>query len=734
MKILHLISGGDTGGAKTHVLSLLNDLNKSIPADLVCYMDGDFAQEAKARGIPTHIFPDSFRSGVKNTAELIKKGGYDLVHCHGSRANLTGSILKRRFDIPFISTVHSDYKLDYLGRPGARMTYGVLNTRALHNMDYCVCVSDKMRETLIGRGFEPNKLFPIYNGVDFSVPQPKVTRQEWLREINCPFTDDDIIVGIAARLDPVKDVATTVRGFAAAAKSNERLRLVVAGAGQEMEMLVSLARDLGVSEKVFFAGWVTNMPGYYAAVDINVISSISETFPYAVTEAARAKKPTVVSRVGGLPELIKQDETGMLFEPGDHKTLGKELNRLANDPALRKRLGEAVYEKAKREFSTEGTCRRQLEIYRGILKRRKQARNGVVICGAYGHGNAGDEAILAVLIKGLRSLDRDMPITVISKSAKRTRSEHGVGAIARGRPRKILRAFEGAVLYINGGGSLIQDVTSRRSLWFYLYTLSAAKKKGCRVYMYGCGIGPLEVDRDREYVTEILNSSVDVITLRDPDSLELLRELKVTKPEICLTADPVISSEPCPASETESFMLANGMEPDGKYILLGLRSWTGFGEKAPHIAAALRNAYEKQGLTPVFLPMNYDKDLEPSKFVADMAGIPYIMLPEIQSFELAIGLLSRMELVVAMRLHTLLYASCSGTPTVGISYDPKIASFAKYIGSRCISLEDADTASLSRLIESACNIECGGEYAAALSMLRTAEHKNLSIAEKLLEG
>ena len=329
MKVLHLISGGDSGGAKTHVLSLLKDLNANIQADLVCYMEGDFSREARDMGIPVTVLDGGFRAGIAGTRTVIETGNYDIVHCHGSRANLTGTILKRSFDIPFISTVHSDYKLDYLGRPLANLTYGQLNKISLRAMDYRVCVSDKMRETLIARGFDPNDLFAIYNGVDFSRPMPEISRAEWFEQIGCGFESDAVVVGIAARLDPVKDVATTVRGFAEAAKSCDKLRLIIAGDGQEMGMLRTLAQKLGVSDKVFFAGWLSDMEGYYASVDINVISSISETFPYAVTEAARAGIPTVASRVGGLPRLIIPDETGMLFEPGDHKTLGKCLLKTA---------------------------------------------------------------------------------------------------------------------------------------------------------------------------------------------------------------------------------------------------------------------------------------------------------------------------------------------------------------------------------------------------------------------
>lgn len=734
MKVLHLISGGDSGGAKTHVLSLLKDLNANIQADLVCYMEGEFSREAKAMGIPVTVFDGGFLAGLTGTRKMIETGGYDIIHCHGSRANLTGAMLKRAFDIPFISTVHSDYKLDYLGRPLADLTYGKLNKIALHAMDYRVCVSDKMRETLIARGFDPNDLFAIYNGVDFSRPIPEISRAEWFEQIGCGFESDAVVVGIAARLDPVKDVATTVRGFAEAAKSCDKLRLIIAGDGQEMGMLRTLAQKLGISDKVFFAGWLSDMEGYYASVDINVISSISETFPYAVTEAARAGIPTVASRVGGLPRLIIPDETGMLFEPGDHKTLGKCLLKTAENEQLRRKMGEAVRDKARREFSTESTCRRQLEIYNAVLRRRAQKRSGVVVCGAYGHGNAGDEAILKAIIDELRTIDKDIRITVVSKREKRTKALHGVNAVARWNMIALRRQLRQAKLFISGGGSLIQDVTSRRSLFFYLYTIIQAKKCGCRVQMYGCGIGPIDNERDRRWSASVMEKHVDVITLRDPDSIKMLKELNVTKPELILAADPVLNISSKPRAEAEAFLERCGIDPEGSYLCVSLRPWPGLADKLGDIAQALRYCHEKYGLTPVLMPMNYEKDLAVSQMAAEAANVPFAVLPDIEDAELAIAVMKKMKFVTAMRLHSLLYAACGAAPSVGISYDPKVSGFADYIGGCSIDLYSVTADSLKECIDSA----LGGSDTEArhikLECAKAKEKLNIAAAKRLLES
>ena len=733
MKILHLISGGDSGGAKTHVLTLLKDLNKHIQADLVCYMEGEFAEEARRLGIPTTVFSGGFSEGLSKTRERISQNGYDIVHCHGSRANLTGALLKDKFDIPFISTVHSDYKLDYLGRPLAAMTYGQLNKLALHRMDYRVCVSDNMRQTLIDRGFDPNDLFPIYNGVDFDRPKPEITRGQWLEQIGCGFTDDDIILGIGARLDPVKDVATTVRGFAEASKDCERLRLIIAGDGMEREMLEGLAAELGVSEKVFFAGWVTNMDGYYASVDINAISSLSETFPYAVTEAARAGIPTVASRVGGLPRLIIPGETGMLFEPGDARAMARGILALANDDRLRERTGRAVYEKARREFSTESTCRRQLEIYSTVLKRRSSRRSGVVICGAYGHGNACDEAILKSIADELRTLDPDMRITVISKKPRHTRTVHGLNAVRRSSFIKLRRELRRAKLFISGGGSLIQDVTSRRSLWFYLYTISLAKKYGCKVQMYGCGMGPLNYRMDNRRAAKVIEKNVDIITLRDPASLNLLGALAINKPRIGIAGDPVLNLRGKSDADARQFLMDAGIDPDGSYICLSLRPWPGFQDKIGELASALRRCSEKHGLTPLFMPMNYDKDASACHLLAREAGVPYKMIPRTDDVELDIAIVRQMKMVIAMRLHGLLYAVSGEVPAVGVSYDPKVSGCASYLGVRSIDMEKVTAENLSEAIESALADRGTDKLKKRLAEVRRAEKLNLEAAQSLLE-
>ena len=436
MKVIHLISGGDSGGAKTHVLSLLQNLNKTITAQLVCFRDGPFADEARAMGIPTMICGGNNVFRVRRQlTDYIHQGGYELIHCHGCRATMSGALLRKTTGLPVVTTVHSDYRLDYMGRPLSHLTFGTINAYALRQLDYRIGVSDAMVDLLISRGFPADRFYAIYNGIDFTPAPPQGDRLSYLRSLGADVDADSVVVGIAARLNPVKDMSTLIQGFAAGYKKCPRLRLVIAGDGEEREKLGNLARELGVEKQVTFAGWISGgMDRFYAALDINALPSLSETFPYALTEGARFHLATVATAVGGIPYLIDSSVNGFLIPPGDWQALGEHLAALGNDDALRRDMGEKLYEKASTQFSIQKTVDTQLHIYQEILRRHsrpKKDRDGVVICGAYGRGNAGDDAILEAILQEMRSIDPDMPVLVLSKDPKSTRLTYRVQAVHR---------------------------------------------------------------------------------------------------------------------------------------------------------------------------------------------------------------------------------------------------------------------------------------------------------------
>ena len=737
MKVIHLISGGDSGGAKTHVHSLLSGLSKEIDVTMVCFMDGPFTEEARALGISVTVMPGNniFRT-FRQLKKFVLDGNYDLIHCHGARGNLMGAMLKNAVKLPVITTVHSDYRLDYLGRPLSRLTYGTINTVCLRKMDYRIGVSDAMVDLLIDRGFAPGRMFSIYNGLDFSPRPVKVPKEQYLQEAGLSVEEDSVVVGIAARLDPVKDVGTLVRGFAKAHEACPNLRLLIAGDGQQRQELEVLSRELGIENVCRFLGWISDVDSFYNAIDVNSLTSLSESFPYSLTEGARAGLPTVSSKVGGVPYLIESGVTGLLFPAGDADALSEQLIKLARQPELRERLGRAIYRKAAVDYSLDRTISTQLEIYRSVLRRshRPAGRDGVLVCGAYGRGNAGDDAILEAILTEIRSIDPDMPVWVLSRNPKNTMHAYRTDAIYTFAVPKFLRRMSKTKLYINGGGSLMQDATSHRSLWFYLFTLSAAKRLGNKVMMYGCGIGPIHDAQNRKRAAKVLQKRVDAITLRDTNSADELKDLGVDRPLIRMAADPTVIL-PADNQETiDAVMETRGLDPKGHYIGFGLRPWPGYEQHVAALARAADYAYETYGLTPVFLPIEPKHDVAAARKVAELTTAPCKVLDDLGSSGHTIGLFARMEIVVSMRLHALVFSAGQGVPLVGVVYDPKVSSFLQYIGQDLfLDLKDAQPEALEHLIDQAAERREDKAFRLeSVQKLRALERCNRETAAELL--
>ena len=704
MKIMHLISGGDAGGAKTHVISLLEELSKRNEVELVCFVEGPFAQEAREKGINTRILKKrSLPHVARNLKKYLKNKQFDILHCHGAKANVA-SMLMGRASCPILSTIHSDPRLDYMSRPVANWTIGLMNRVALRIRDGWVAVSDAMKERMAGRGYDAGRMQVIYNGVAFPKKLVCKPRQEYLESLGLDWNESNVIYGIAARIDPVKDMTTLVKAFSETVKAAPNARLLIAGIGDQEQEIKELAQKLCPPGTVHFAGWVGDMNSFYHALDVNMLTSISETFSYAITEGARMHCATICTPVGGLPKVVIDGQTGYLVAVGDHETMASRMIALARDPGLRAKLGSAIYEKVKSEFSVESMTVQQEAIYRTVLNRRERAAKapyGAVICGAYGKGNAGDDAILVSMIRQLRQQDPDLPITVMTRKPRQTAVQTGVSTVHIFNILAAGRIMKKSRLYISGGGSLIQNATSTRSLWYYLYSIRQAKRAGCKVMMYGCGIGPVSGERIQAKTGRILDECVDLITLRDRESLETLRSFGVQKPRVCVTADPALLMEGDTAA-AERYLQQSGLNPEGHYSLFVLRPWDGTQEKLAAISAAADYGWEKYGLAPLFYTLEPDRDEEITRTAAAMVKAPCQVLKPVSDGATLCGLMGMMDVVVSMRLHALVFACARQTPVAAISYDPKVSGFMSYLGSDCcVELERVSEAGLKTLLDRA---------------------------------
>lgn len=305
----------------------------------------------------------------------------------------------------------------------------------------------------------------------------------------------------------------------------------------------------------------------------------------------------------------------------------------------------------------------------------------VLISGYYGFHNIGDEAILKSIITALRQEKPDIKITVLSNDIEHTKNTYNVDAINRWNVAKIYLELLKSDGLISGGGSLLQDVTSSRPITYYTAIMKLAKLARKPVFIYAQGVGPISEDKNKKAVKKILNR-VNYITLRDKESLDLVKSIGVTK-EIDIVPDPVMGFS-IDGFESNICDKYNGL----KYITVSVRDWekatTNFLEKI----AKSCDEIVASGTSVVFIPMHGEHDYKTSKKVVNMMTEKADIFDYNASIEEKILCIKNSKLMIGMRLHALIFAATVNIPMIGISYDPKIDSFLDIVNQPCIGSVD----------------------------------------------
>jgi len=751
-----MISGGDKGGAKTAVFSLLMALGEKIDITVACFTEGVFYQEVQELPVKSVLFKQRFRYDLtilRRLARYIRAEGFDIVHAHGARANFICSILKPFVKVPYVTTIHSDYKLDFTDKLYKKIVYTALNVMALKRMDYYIGVSDAFRGMLVERGFDTGRVFSVHNVVEAERAKDFVPKAEFLarfgldgagrRLSSAAFSDSGgqpILVGIIGRFDHVKGHDIFLRAAAEICKRRDDVRFLLAGEGSEEANLRKMVRTLGIAERVVFCGFVTDIFSFINAIDINVCASRSESFAYMLHEGALMKKPAVSTHVGGIGELIIDGQTGTLVPDGDFRALAASIENYIENPALGAKHGAALYDHAVTFFSKERMQARSLEIYQTILTEEKRTHRvfDVMLHGYYGYANSGDDALLDAVLKSLRAERSDLSILVLSRAPADTMRDYGVFSIYRYNLRKVRKYMKRTRLIVYGGGSHIQDITSTRSLMYYTLLLHWAKRLGMRAMLYGNGIGPITGVRNIVRARRALEVC-DYVSLRDPESYAFVKRMGVVNPNVAVSVDPVFALD-APGASAQDAQIATGGNlpstdfplqetytrspdfpklnaagvmqsaafgiPDASgnagYFAVSLRPWP---HNAPHfvetIANVINHTSATYGLVPILIPMQLDNpnDLTILRSVARLLHGDYVLLPRVFRYDEIMDVLAHATFAMCMRLHALIYAVGVGVPIIGLVYDPKVANFVAYMNQDAVMDTSApDEATLQGMI------------------------------------
>ncbi len=734
MKVLHLISGGDSGGAKTHLFSLLDKLKGLAEVRVGCLMEGVFYREIQDRDIDNVLFRQKNRfdlSVVNEIADMINNEKFDVFHVHGARANFVASFVMQKINIPTITTVHSDYLLDF-DMFVKKLVFTNLNKYSLKKIPYYIAVSDNFKDMLIERGFRPNSIYTVYNGMDFSsVPTAVTPKEEYAKKHGFTYDENKVYVGIAARFDKVKGVDVFIKAAGEVLKSNDNVEFLIAGDGVEKENLTMLANSLDDTGRIRFLGFEKDIYGFLNIIDINCLTSLCESFPYSMLEGAAMGKPMVASRVGGIPSLVVSGETGELFESGDYEQMACELLKLAKDEKYRAALGENIKKRATTLFTNDNFAKTHMKIYESIVADYHDEKDyDFAVSGYYGFNNNGDDALLLALCEDIKKEKENARILVLSNRPEETKKVYRTDAINRMNVFGLIKYMKKSKVLLSGGGSLLQDETSSKSLWYYLLVIKIAKMCKMKVMQFANGFGPVTRKANKKLTARVINTCVETVTLRDEASESAMRDIGVKIP-IEVTSDPAMLLKGADEKHIANLFEKENI-PMGEYISVSVRDWKKNADDfVPNCAKALKDVAEKHSLNVIFVPMQYPNDVQISHRIAELIGERAYVPKKHVTIDEAIGIIGNARLNVAMRLHAMIYAASCTVKTVALRYDPKIDGFMDYVGFEdVVDVETIEPEELKLAMESALNRKCANNCEVLKAKAKINTKRAIELADK----
>lgn len=688
MKIIMALASLDIGGAETHVVELSKEIKRRGHDVVMISGGGVYQKEIEDFGIKHYTVPLKSRN-YKNIIKaygmikkIIKAEKPDLVHSHARIPSFIIGLVHKSMHKSFVyvTTVHGAFDTSFVVR-----TLTCWGEKTL-------AVSEDLKNYLIKYYDVPQRdIYISINGIDSGKFNKDISGDNAAKELSLnegakhivyvSRLEDDVCAPAYAVIDKMSKINEAVPG----------VEFVIVGGGGAYENVKEKAHKVNEAlgrRAVILAGQRTDVNELLATADVCV--GVSR----AILEPMAMEKLCVIAGQEGYIGILSEDNLAEAIDcnftcrkcaPINGDILADDIIKLfnmTNEEAQR----TAAFAKnvVDTRYSITKMADDNMNMYVNAVK--DHVPNTVMV-GYYGYGNRGDDALLAAILVDMEKASPTFSPIVLSRNPKRTGEYYGVKSINRFNIFAIIRAMKNAKVFIAGGGSLIQDVTSTRSLMYYLYCLRAAKKHGLKVMLYANGIGPVNKHDNRKKAAEVLNT-VDVITLRDSDSAEVLKDLNVTNPKITVTGDAAFGLEECDEKGAKEVLAKYGVT--GKFFAVSVRNINsdngefikGFAQMTDYIA-------DRYQMTPVFVPMQFTKDKKISMDIIAHMKSKACFIDENIDVAKIMGLVGCSDTVIAVRLHMLVFGAAMGVPVLGINYDPKVKSNILSLGlGECIEPHD----------------------------------------------
>ncbi len=679
------------GGAETHIYELAAALKKNGHSVTVVSAGGKYAEMLENVGV-SHVTlplasknPASVVKAYRGLKKLIKSEDFDLVHAHARIPAFVCGLLQKELKFRFVTTAHWVFKVTPLWK------------RIANWGDKQMAVSEDIKQYLIDNYEQcSDNIFVTVNGINTDVFSPSADATAVVNELSLSPSKHRIVS--VSRMDESRGKAQLCLAKAAEKllQKYSDLEIVIVGDGvisSEKNLLLDVKEIADTLEKkygrkiIFTPGLRTDTPNFIAAGDIFVGAS------RAALEAMSVGKPTIVCGNEGYIGIFDESKREISYktnyccrgcEDVSEELLISDICALFDGGDLAKK-GNYCREVILSDFSAARTARDYEKMYETLAPASKNARGDILISGYYGFENAGDDSIAASMIKNIRAEKPDAKITIFCKNPRRNAKKYGVRAIGRFNIFAMLSEMRHAKVLVSGGGNLLQNTTSSRSLFYYTTIIKIAKKCGLKVFVCANGVGPVFGAKHEKNVLDTL-SLADKITFREPQSIEYVKSLGFDGVQIELSADPALTLDSAPKERVDYIMKNVSGE---RFFAVSLRNFSslrseeveGMSEDdfAKLFANEVDKIAEKTGAKPLYLIMQSSRDRLLSEKVNAIAKTKGEIFENLTASEI-LGVISRTSLVIAMRLHLLIYGAAAGKPLVGVSYDKKVDSMLSYMG------------------------------------------------------
>ena len=384
IKVLRIISRMNIGGPAIHVTNLNSGLDPDRYVSLLVSGtenpgEGSLRDLAESAGVEVTVIPQ-IRSAASlgprdvlalfKLYRLMRRERPQIVHTHESKAGFLGRLAARIAGVPIVLHTHHGHVL--------RGYYGPLKSWALRRMeqllalltDRLIAVSEQVKRDLVQyRVARSEKISVVPLGFDLEpFLSSEVHRGSFRREMN--LNGSTRLVGIVGRLFPIKNHRLFLDAAALVTAEEPASRFVVVGDGVLRQELDQYARDLSIRDMVIFTGWRRDLPRIYADLDVLVVSSDNEGTPVSAIESMASGCPVVATRVGGIPDVISDGDTGYLVPAGDADALASRILSLLRDDQEVSRLRAAARAFARDRYNLQRLISDIQAIYENLISKK----------------------------------------------------------------------------------------------------------------------------------------------------------------------------------------------------------------------------------------------------------------------------------------------------------------------------------------------------------------------------